>query len=274
MKQSSRAKMYQDMMRQARGIWKPTDYSKHPLIPDRKIMVLADVHLPRHDEKFLAEAFDRAYQEGVEAIVFLGDLMDNPTWSKWGIEDWSDNYERELNICEAIIRCAALSAPHVYWSYGNHEARVLHELKAQISMRHLALLAELQDLLDQGILIVSDDPTLEAFDGTWMLTHPKAYGPQPLVKPGLIATRYEKNVLSAHAHHYASGLDQTGRWQVIESGGLFKPEYFRYIQYQITGHRAWVQGYWILTDGVPQGYRPATSQVKRTGKTLLERLSA
>ncbi|MDE2105047.1 MAG: metallophosphoesterase [Patescibacteria group bacterium] len=274
MKQQGKAAYYQELMKIARGGWKPQDYSQHLLIPDNRIMVLADVHLPRHDEKFLAQAFEHAYNVGIESIVFLGDLMDNPTWSKWGVEDWSDNYERELTICQAIVRCAADAVPHVYWSYGNHEARVLRDLKAQIKMRHLALLCELQDLMDQGRLIVSDDPTLEAFGGTWMLTHPSAYGPQPLVKPGLIATRFEKHIISAHAHHYASGLDQTGRFQVIESGGLFKPEYFKYIQHRVTPHRAWVQGYWILDDGMPTGYRPTTSVMKRTGKTLLERLSA
>jgi UDP-2,3-diacylglucosamine pyrophosphatase LpxH len=272
MKQSSRAKMYQEMMAAARGGWKPTDYSKTLLIPDDKIMILADVHLPRHDEKFLAQAFERAYNEKVGAIVFLGDLMDNPTWSSWGRDDWSDNYERELTICEAIVRCALDAAPYVYWSMGNHEARVLRKMEAQISLRHLALLAGLQDAMDSTRLIVSDHPTLEAFDGTWMLTHPATYGTQPLVKPGLIATRFQKNIISAHAHHYAQGMDQTGTFQVIESGGLFKPEYHAYIQRRVTPHRAWVQGYWILDNGNPQGYRPTVSAAKR--KTILERLSA
>jgi predicted phosphodiesterase len=273
-KLSGRAQLYQEMMRAARGTWKPTDFSKHLLIPDTKIMVLADVHLPRHDEVFLAQAFERAYNEGIQTIVFLGDLMDNPTWSSWGVDDWSDNFERELGIAEAVVRCAADAAPHVYWTFGNHEGRVMRELKSQISMRQLALMCELQDLMDDGTLVVTDDPNIEAFGGTWLLTHPDVYGNQPLVKPGLLATRFEKNVLSAHAHHYASGYDQTGRWQVIEAGGMFKPEYFRYRQYRVRPNRAWVQGYWVLDNGVPMGYRPQVSAVKRTGKTLLERMTA
>ncbi len=275
MKQLSRAKIYEQQLAAAREGWVPFDYSARLIIPDRTIMVLADVHLPRHDEKLLAQALARAEEQKVQAIVFLGDLMDMPTFSAWGRDDMSDNFERELNICEAVIRCALSAVKYVYWSFGNHEGRFMRKLDGQLSMRHLAQIAGLSDVMDAGRLIVSDNPSLDAFDGNWMLTHPVSYGATPLVVPGKIATRYEQNVLSAHAHHYGSGTDQTGKWVVVESGGLFDTRYHRYMQYGITTHRAWVQGYWILDGGVPTGYRPVTAKADAPkGLGLLERRSA
>ena len=135
-------------------------------------MVLADAHLPRHDEDFLADAFTRAEEERVEAIVFLGDLMDMPMFSAWGRDDMSDNFERELDICEAIIRCAVEAAGVVYWSRGNHEVRLLRKMEQQISMSHLARLVGVTDLINSSQLVLSDNPNLDAFGGSWMLTHP------------------------------------------------------------------------------------------------------
>ena len=271
--QASRQRMYKQRMEAARGDWKPEDYSKRLLVLEKKIMVLADVHLPRHDEDLLADAFTRAEEERVEAIVFLGDLMDMPMFSAWGRDDMSDNFERELDICEAIIRCAVQAAGVVYWSRGNHEVRLLRKMEQQISMSHLARLVGVTDLINSSQLVVSDNPNLDAFGGSWMLTHPAVYGRQPLVAPGKLATRYQQNIISAHAHHWAQGLDETSKFQVIESGGLFKPEYFQYIQYNLTGHRAWAQGYWIIDNGVPTGYRPSV-QVASRKKSVFERIVA
>lgn len=261
--QASRVKLYEKRMSEARGLWKPEDFSQRILVPDRKIMILSDVHAPFHDEKLLAQAFSRAEDEGVTAIIFLGDLIDAPTFSSWGREDWNDNFEREIGIVETILQCALEAAPVVYWSRGNHEQRIFRKVENQIKMRNLAALFEMTEAVKDGRLILSDNPSLDAFGGTWMLTHPKAYGRQPLVETGKLATLFQQNVVGAHAHHFAHGLDQTSKFEVIESGGLFKPEYFQYIQYNVTSHRAWTQGYWILEDGVPTGYRPLSVASKK-----------
>ena len=272
--QASRQKIYKQRMADARDGWMPQDYSAKLLIQENKLMVLADVHLPRHDEDFLAEAFSRAEEEQVEAIVFLGDLMDMPTFSKWGRDDWSDNFERELEITEAIIKCALDAANIVYWSQGNHEVRFLRAMESQVSMARLAQLAGLGGALDSGRLVVSDHPSMDAFGGSWLLTHPKVYGRQPLVEPGKLATRFQQNIISAHAHHYAMGLDETGTFQVIESGGLFNPKFHRYIQHNVTSHRAWVQGFWILDNGRPIPYRPTSQVASAKKKSLMERFKA
>ncbi len=238
-----------------RGTWQPEDFSARLLVTEDRVAIASDVHIPYHDEALLAKLLTEAANEGVQAIVWLGDLLDLPTFSSWGRTDYSTSFSRELGIARGVIEMAAEVVPVQYWSLGNHEARWMRKLDHQVYMEQLAMAAGLTTLLEDGRLIVSDNPTLDAFDGAWMLTHPAVYGRQPLAMPSKLATRYQQHVMSAHAHHWGQGVDETNTWTVVETGGLFKPEYHQYIQHRVTNHRAWTQGFWLLLNGVPVGYR-------------------
>ena len=228
--------------------WTPDDFSERLRVTEDRVLVLADAHIPYHDPKVLAQVLDFARRQRVEAIVWLGDLMDLPTYSSWGTDDLTTLYKRELGIVAGVIEVAGEIVKKQYWSLGNHEARIMRRNGFQFGMEQLALMAGLDELMRDERLVVSDNPTLDYGDN-WMLTHPASYGGQPLVVPGRVADRYQKHVVSAHAHHWAQGKSPSGRFTVVESGGLFHAEYIKYVQHRITDHRAWVQGYVFLADG-------------------------
>ena len=245
-----------DRLEMSRGGYVPTDVSQQLHIKEQRILIGSDVHVPYHDLHTVAKFFATAEMLRVDAIVFLGDLLDNPTFSTWGNEDLNTNFDTELEQVETILEIAAEYAPRIYWSSGNHEVRWMRKMSYQGGMRRLAMLAGGQKLMEAGRLIVSDNPTL-TYGADWMLTHPKQYGKVPLVVPGKIADRFQKNVVSAHAHHWGQGVSDSGKYTVIESGGLFEPRYVRYVQWQVTDHRAWVKGFVGLDHGVPTMYRGA-----------------
>jgi hypothetical protein len=232
-----------------RGSWKPQDFSKRIMIEEDEILIASDLHVPYHDEKLLGQFFEHAQITNTQAIVFAGDLMDNPVFSSWGQEDLTTNFNRELQIAEGIVRMAASVAPRVYWSLGNHENRWMRKLGYQVDMRLLAQAAHLQDLLDDKTLVVSDNPTLNA-GWNWMITHPATYGSTPLAVPGKIADLQRKHVISAHAHHLGKGKSPSGLYDVIESGCLVDSKLVKYVQHGDTAHRPWVQGYVSLSYGV------------------------
>lgn len=235
-----------------RGEWQPEDFSERMEIPEERVLVLGDAHVPYHDENLLADALCRADMLKVDAIVWLGDLLDNPTFSSWGQDDLTTTFERELTIVEGIVREAATIVKKQYWSFGNHEQRWFRKMGEQCNMSHLAKIAGLGDLLKSGQFVVSDNPTLDYHHRTWMLTHPADYSGQPLAVPGIIADRFEQNVVSAHAHHWAQGKSPSGKFTVIESGGLFNTSRIKYVQHRVTRHRSWVQGYVLLDHGRAQ----------------------
>lgn len=234
-----------------RGSNQPKNYSERLEIREHRILIASDVHVPYHDEELVARFIHHADEEDYEAIVWLGDLMDNPTFSSWDREDLVTTFDNELDQVEGIIRLAAEVVDVQYWSIGNHEQRWMRRMGYQGNMKHLARLAGLQDLLDEGSLVVSDNPSMDYEYGSWMLTHPKEYGSTPLVVPGKLADKFHQNVVSAHAHHWGMGTSPSGEYTVIDSGGMFEPEYVAYIQNQVTTHRAWVKGYVSLEFGEP-----------------------
>ena len=238
-----------DALTTARGGVIPKNYAERLLIPEHRLLIASDVHVPYHDEQLVAEFIERASREKYDAIVWLGDLMDNPTFSHWDREDLHTTFENELTQVEYIIRLAAKAVKKQYWSIGNHETRWMRRLSYQARMEHLAKIAGLGDLLASGKLVVSDNPSLDAEYSSWMLTHPHEYGATPLVVPGKLADKYQQNVISAHAHHWGQGMSPSGEYLVVESGCLLEPDYVAYINNQVTSHRRWVKGYVALDFG-------------------------
>lgn len=254
----SRRAAFASALADAREGWVPEDYSQHIMVPDRRIAIASDVHLPYYDEDLMARFLADCAEYGVESIVWLGDLLDHHTWSHWGVTDHSAIYKRELRMVNRLVRLAGSVVKAQYWSSGNHEDRLFRKTDHQIGMEQLALMAGLGDMLEDNSLIISDHASLDAVPDThgkptWLLTHPASYSPTPLITPGKLAQRFGMNVAAAHAHHWGMGVDPSGQYTCIETGGMFKPEYHRYAQYGVTAHRAWVRGYWFLLDGRPMG---------------------
>lgn len=245
---------YRDLI-ELDGGWEPENYDDPLVLDEPDILIAADVHVPYHDRELLADFMARAREQEVDAIVFLGDLTDMPTFSTWGRDDWTTHFKRELKMIRGIVNMAAEIAPTVYWSVGNHEERWMRKMDWQTDMELLAEQAGLTDLLEEGRLIVSDNPTLLYEPGNWLLTHPGEYGNSPLVVPGKMADLEQKNVISAHAHHWGQGVSPSGRYQVVETGAIVKPENVRYLHRRKTTHRKWTQGYVGLSYGEVSLYR-------------------
>jgi UDP-2,3-diacylglucosamine pyrophosphatase LpxH len=240
-----------------RGDWAPQDYSVRLSLFEESVAIASDVHIPYHDERLLARFLETTAQYGCQAIVWLGDLMDMPTHSSWGTDDLTTLFTREMDLTAGVIRLAAQFVNVQYWSSGNHEDRFIRRLGKQVGMLALARMLGLQDLIESGQLVVSDNPTLELFQypesggvTNWLLTHPTTYSATPLVVPGTVADRERKHVVAGHAHHWAMGTSPGG-FTAIESGGLFEPKLMKYIQHGMTKHRKWCKGFVILDHGEP-----------------------
>jgi predicted phosphodiesterase len=238
------------LLEAARNGWEPEDYSTRLYIPEQRIAVASDVHVPYQDDDLLERFFRVCRTLKVEAIVWLGDLMDMPLFSPWGTDDNSTTLERELDQVSAILHTTDKYGIRSYWSAGNHEERLARRLCHETSMERLALLAGAGDLLESGALWTSDNPTLEYGDD-WLLTHPATYSANPLSTPGYLADLEQKNLVAGHAHHWGMGRSPSGKFTVVESGGLFEPKFFKYIQHRPSKHRAWCKGFVILDHGTP-----------------------
>lgn len=267
MKSEGASRQVIEGMHEAMAGWRPQDYDDHLVVESEHILIAADAHIPKHDENLLESMLQQAYEEGVDVIIWAGDLLDNEEWSSYGIDDPTSSFQRNLRIAGALIKGVDRMGMKQYWSLGNHEQRVSRNTRSQITMEQLALMAGLGDLMEAGSLVVSDNPTVYLPVGNWMVTHPSQYGSYPTVVASKLATRYQANVIAAHEHHHGLTTDETGQFIAISSGGLFDPRKHKYINHQVTSHRAWQRGFVILHNGEAHLYRgepaPMITQVRR-----------
>jgi predicted phosphodiesterase len=234
----------------ARGGWSAQDLSKRIVVGEDRILIGSDVHIPYYDEDLMDTFFRVARMLHVQAIVWLGDLMDMPTYSPWGNEDDTTTFGRELRMTEAVLREADDMGIRSYWSYGNHEARLIHRVLNGVGMEELAHMVGVGDLLADRRLITSDNPSLLTTNG-WLLTHPGSYSAKPLEMPGAIADLEQMNVVAGHAHHWGLGKSPSGKFTVVESGGLFEPKFMAYLQRKPGKHRKQCKGFVLLDHGTP-----------------------
>lgn len=242
-------------MRNEMGDWEPQVYTDHLIIQSDHVLIAADTHIPKHDEKLVGEMIEQAVEEGITDIIWAGDLMDMEEWSSYGIDDHSSSFQRNLRITGALIRAVAELGFHQYWTLGNHEQRISRNTKNQIVMENLAMMAGLGDLMENGMLLVSDNPSVYLPTGNWLVTHPASYGSYPTVLASKLATRNQANVIAAHEHHWGMTTDETGRYIAISSGGLYDPVKHKYLNHQVTPHRAWQRGFVTVHKGKAQLYR-------------------
>lgn len=236
--------------REIMGDWEPKNYNDAITLDSANVLVVSDVHYPKHDRQLLDLVVDFALNEKIDTLIWAGDYFDMEEYSSYGVDDHTSNFQRNLRGGGVTMRRLARQGIKQIWSSGNHENRVFRTNKSQLDMRSLALLAGLHNELESGMLTVSDNPTVYLSRGNWMVTHPAQYGSYPTVVATKLAVRYQKNTIVAHEHHWGVTRDETDRFYAISSGGLFDPDKHRYINYGVTSHRAWAQGVVLVNRGI------------------------
>ena len=90
-----------------------------------RCLVLADVHIPYHDDTALRVALKHAQKEGIDAIVLLGDLMDCYAVSSYVTDPRQRNMAGEIRATKEFLRTLRNVWPDakIVYKAGNHEER-------------------------------------------------------------------------------------------------------------------------------------------------------
>jgi len=131
-RQTSTAKQYQQPLRKPgdpfgklpESLAELEDTSAYPLECE-KCLVLADVHLPFHDEEATRVALEYGKRAEVDAIVLLGDLMDCYSISRWVTDPRMRNLAKELDAARQFLEMLREAWPDakIIYKAGNHEER-------------------------------------------------------------------------------------------------------------------------------------------------------
>jgi predicted phosphodiesterase len=98
-------------------------------IPESRLLILSDIHIPYHDVDALSAILDFVAGEEIEAILLNGDVLDFYGLSRFTRDPKQRSVADELETLQQFYAALrdALPLP-VYYKYGNHEERYDHFL--------------------------------------------------------------------------------------------------------------------------------------------------
>ncbi len=257
---------YMHEINSAFGGWEAEDHSIRRTIPEQRILVSADTHLPYVDRDLLATMREAIHRFDIQCVLHLGDLFDMHKFSSYGQTDHSLTWQQEKEIASNIIlqlaRDLRVRGGYQIISRGNHDYRWIKKLGDHERLTGLvsSISPDMGILIKEGDIVIADNPTLEGVPdengrNTWLFTHPAQFK-APFGTPTAMALMEQKNVISAHAHHFGITRDASNKFWAVEAGGLFQEKSFEYVQRNPTTMRRMVSGFWIILghDTMPIGF--------------------
>lgn len=213
---------------------------------DGDTLVMADLHVPFHDSQFCNRVIDLALLWEVPSLVLAGDVVDLAALSPFAPEfdGLEISLEEELKTARKVFDALA-GFERVLWLAGNHEIRILRQLKASVKMSRLAgMFTEL--------------PQLEttpyhwcAVGNDWHVTHPGSRSVIPARVPFFLIRQQRKNVAAGHDHRWGIVQDESGLNVAVSIGVCADPARLGYDALRDTTHPAVIQGALIVKRGYP-----------------------
>lgn len=230
------------------------DELRNPItITSNNIIVASDFHIPFHNPSLLENMYDVAIDYGVEDVAVPGDFWDCDNFSIF-----DDNaslgvtFKKEQKHVAGVLEDITNSFKRVYFCKGNHEDRWVKINSGQMDMKDLFATT----LITEGYEVTSDDHMILMQNGEkWLLCHPKNFRTTPLSVAKDLAAKKLCHIWVGHGHQFAQGWDRSGRFRVVDGGGIFDPHSLAYHR-RTTCHPEMRSGFYLLQDNIPHPYEP------------------
>lgn len=162
--------------------------------------------------------------------------------------------EEEIIAAEEFAGVLAKVFERVYWIKGNHDVRIYKRLlRASVNSTRadrLIQLAENVTSTQYHWCIV------ESAGRIWQIEHPLSYSQTPGTVGNDLAARFLHNIVVAHSHAIGMRRDRSGKYTIIDSGGVFHPAKLTYINLVHKRSPAVNQGFALIRNGVGYLFDP------------------
>lgn len=141
----------------------------------------------------------------------------------------------------------------IVYSDGNHDDWLARFTGGEMGIQDIAYLVGGGDrmMVSEYDYVNVNMPT-----GKWMFTHSKRYSKDPLKTANELATYYQCNIIRPHEHHAGISVDKTGRYMIVDNGGLFRHESMAYVGRRTMGLPKMVRAFTLMRDGFPNLLMP------------------
>jgi len=210
-------------------------------------LVLADVHAPFHDAKWINQVCDLAVSWGIERCILAGDLADFNAFSSFGRDVGIDG-NAELDTLADVVD-ALCAQFEVYYFAGNHDVRPLRTLQST----GLTVDRIMRLFIPGERCHISDYHWCELSCGgtTWHVEHPKNASVIPARVAQGLAVKFNRSVIAGHGHLWGITRDVSNRHWCIDSGICADPMRMGYVQQRHSTRPMMCQGAVIVTEEGP-----------------------
>jgi len=217
------------------------DPAKH-LISGNPILVVGDVHCPMQCPWWTDKALETAEKFEAKTIIINGDLIDaNQISRHMGLEfRRRATLEDDMDAAEQFMRLMCNEFEQVYYTLGNHTARMISRFSGELSIQRL-------------LKMIYDNPKIHTTQKTWMkvnqntrVLHPRSYSQIRGKLTADLCQLYQQNIVTSHHHHSAMSYSKDAKWQAMEIGCLADVEKFSYVQDQMGNYPQMMNGFGII----------------------------
>lgn len=209
-------------------------------------LVLADPHAPYYDARLINDAIWLGKKLNIKICLLAGDIIDATDLSPHRRDVLAQQVGQDLKSGAELVDYL-LSEFEVHIILGNHDARVVSKL--------LEMGLDWANVL--GTLGFSDEANVSEYHWCecqgWRITHPDKAS---IGKARNLAAKYHRNIMMAHSHRVGSGRDISGKYTVIETGGVFHPAMLAYVRTKDNDVYEPNQGFAIIRNGIGHPFDP------------------
>ena len=227
------------------------DAAFNPLIvKSKRVIVAGDWHIPFQDSVFCNKMIKFAEQEDIRDIIIPGDFWDCDNYSRFVKLCWDNTFAQEKENVAEWLGILREHFDNIAFCRGNHEKRWIDMNAGRMGMEELFATTQITD----GYEVTLDDHIILNSKGhKWLVSHPRNFRQANLSVGRDLAAKYHCNVFVAHGHQWAQGTDRSGRYVVLDGGGMFDAGALEYLR-NTTCYPAVQGGFYVLRGNEYEAY--------------------
>jgi len=195
-------------------------YDGHPTLDVDRVIILSDLHIPFTNWDFANYALETARQRGVKTALFAGDVIDAQNKSVFRKRVPAIDLDREFYYAEKFLSQCDTFFDKIYIFPGNHEDRLMKDVGGQFGFRDFARSFTPKTMKEKIVVYEYDRTRILSGEEEWTVFHQANYSKNPLKVANLLAHKYQTHIITTHQHASAKGVDDYGRYVLIDNGGF------------------------------------------------------
>lgn len=231
----------------------PETYNQALHIEADNAIVISDLELPDHDEKFVLAALLAGLQYDINTLVIAGDLIatDMPSLTDWQSTHSPENqasFRSVIKTTRLLLSECRKVFQHIYFFRGNHDDRLARKTGGEL---------DLDLLLDSGQVVYSwyRYAWLKTSRGYYYLSHPQNYSGnsvalgQRLYNTHTAPDGTKPHIVLAHTHQAQTGFSPDGQRRIFALGCMRDKTKTRYKATASNTMPEWSQSFLVIRHG-------------------------